>query len=204
MEVDSWLTGRRGVSLPFTDHCDPLAQTRWAFEVALTAMINEAQKRRWKYFELRGGDWFKAPESASYFGHVLPLQSDDASTFSGCRGAVRQAVRKAERSGVEVIAIDQDTRIYPLPRAVHFDHEIMRLFQGLGIGAAYQALANGRGLGLWNESPTVSLPRKAEIGSITATRTMTASHQAAVRRMRTARDASDAGPVTSRAVVRSR
>lgn len=38
------------------------------------------------------------------------------------------------------------------------------LFQGLGIGAVYQALANGRGLGLWNESPAVSLPRKAEIG----------------------------------------
>jgi putative OPT family oligopeptide transporter len=38
------------------------------------------------------------------------------------------------------------------------------LFQGLGIGALYQALANGRGLGLWNESPTVSLPKKAEMG----------------------------------------
>ena len=38
------------------------------------------------------------------------------------------------------------------------------LFQGLGVGALYQALANGRGLSLWNESPTASLPRKAEIG----------------------------------------
>ena len=24
MEVDSWLTGRRGISLPFTDDCEPL------------------------------------------------------------------------------------------------------------------------------------------------------------------------------------
>jgi putative OPT family oligopeptide transporter len=38
------------------------------------------------------------------------------------------------------------------------------LFQGLGIGAVYQALANGRGLSLWNESPAAPLPRKAEIG----------------------------------------
>jgi putative OPT family oligopeptide transporter len=38
------------------------------------------------------------------------------------------------------------------------------LFQGLGIGALYQALANGRGLALWNEAPAVGLPRKAEIG----------------------------------------
>jgi putative OPT family oligopeptide transporter len=38
------------------------------------------------------------------------------------------------------------------------------LFQGLGVGALYQALANGRGLALWNESPTLRLPRKAELG----------------------------------------
>lgn len=40
------------------------------------------------------------------------------------------------RRGVKVIAIDRDTEIYPLPRAVHFDHEIMRLFQHLGIAEA--------------------------------------------------------------------
>lgn len=38
------------------------------------------------------------------------------------------------------------------------------LFSGLGLGALYQALANSRGLALWNESPSVPLPRKAEIG----------------------------------------
>lgn len=35
--------------------------------------------------------------------------------------------------GVRVIAIDKDAELYPLPRAVHFDHEIMRLFQQLGV-----------------------------------------------------------------------
>ena len=38
------------------------------------------------------------------------------------------------------------------------------LFAGLGIGALYQALANPRGLSLWNESPSVPLPGKAQIG----------------------------------------
>jgi len=37
------------------------------------------------------------------------------------------------RRGVSVIAIERDTVVYPLPRAVHFDHEIMRLFQQLRI-----------------------------------------------------------------------
>lgn len=38
------------------------------------------------------------------------------------------------------------------------------LFAGLGLGAVYQALSNGRGLALWNDSPAFPLPKKAEIG----------------------------------------
>jgi 3-(3-hydroxy-phenyl)propionate hydroxylase len=37
------------------------------------------------------------------------------------------------RRGVAVVAVERDTALYPLPRAVHFDHEIMRLFQHLGV-----------------------------------------------------------------------
>ncbi|HWA61203.1 MAG TPA: bifunctional 3-(3-hydroxy-phenyl)propionate/3-hydroxycinnamic acid hydroxylase [Caulobacteraceae bacterium] len=40
------------------------------------------------------------------------------------------------RRGVSVIAFDRDTAVYPLPRAAHFDHEIMRLFQQLGVAEA--------------------------------------------------------------------
>ncbi len=38
------------------------------------------------------------------------------------------------------------------------------LFSGLGVGALYQLFANGRGLSLWNESPALPLPAKAQIG----------------------------------------
>ena len=37
------------------------------------------------------------------------------------------------RRGISVIALERDGTVYPLPRAVHFDHEIMRVFQELGI-----------------------------------------------------------------------
>ena len=38
--------------------------------------------------------------------------------------------------GTSVIALDRDTTVYPLPRAVHFDHEIMRFLQQLGVAEA--------------------------------------------------------------------
>jgi 3-(3-hydroxy-phenyl)propionate hydroxylase len=46
-------------------------------------------------------------------------------------GAAMAALLAAHE--VTVIAIDKETTVYPLPRAVHFDHEIMRLFQNMGI-----------------------------------------------------------------------
>lgn len=39
-------------------------------------------------------------------------------------------------AGVDVLAIDKSSEVYPLPRAAHFDHEIMRVFQQLGIAEA--------------------------------------------------------------------
>lgn len=43
------------------------------------------------------------------------------------------------REGVSAIAVEKDGEVYPLPRAAHFDHEIMRLFQKLGIADEMEA-----------------------------------------------------------------
>ena len=55
MEVDSFLTGRRGVSLPFTDYCDPLLDGDISFQELFSQTIDYGKKRNWKYIELRGG-----------------------------------------------------------------------------------------------------------------------------------------------------
>jgi len=41
--------------------------------------------------------------------------------------------------GSAAIAVEKDGEVYPLPRAAHFDHEIMRLFQKLGIAEEMEA-----------------------------------------------------------------
>lgn len=37
------------------------------------------------------------------------------------------------QQGLRVLAVERDTVVYPLPRAAHFDAEIMRVWQGLGL-----------------------------------------------------------------------
>lgn len=43
--------------------------------------------------------------------------------------------------GVRTLVVEKDQEVYPLPRAAHFDHEIMRLFQQLGVAEAVMAHA---------------------------------------------------------------
>jgi 3-(3-hydroxy-phenyl)propionate hydroxylase len=40
------------------------------------------------------------------------------------------------QAGLSVVAVDQALDLHPLPRAVHFDAEIMRIFQSLGLAEA--------------------------------------------------------------------
>src|SRR5262249_29621570 len=52
-EIESWLTGHRFVSLPFSDHCEPLCDSadELVFLVRHLQHISEEKKR--KYFQLR-------------------------------------------------------------------------------------------------------------------------------------------------------
>lgn len=37
------------------------------------------------------------------------------------------------QEGLKVLVLDREAAIYPLPRAIHFDGEVMRIFQSLGL-----------------------------------------------------------------------
>jgi hypothetical protein len=61
MEVNSILTGKRGVSLPFTDYCEPIIGESTEFVDLFNRIIECGKKRGWKYLELRGGSSLFAP-----------------------------------------------------------------------------------------------------------------------------------------------
>jgi hypothetical protein len=102
MEVDSWLTGRRGVSLPFSDECAPLCADQDSFKRLYQAALDHGRIRRWKYLECRGGVplFGDASPSVSYLGHRLDLRGGEAALFGGCESSTRRAIRKAEQSGL--------------------------------------------------------------------------------------------------------
>jgi hypothetical protein len=104
MEADSWLTGRRGIALPFTDECAPLCESEVEFRPLFQNALEWGRGRGWKSIELRGGRKFfgEAPASLSFYSHHLALAEDDARMFENMDGSARQAVRKAEKDGVTV------------------------------------------------------------------------------------------------------
>jgi hypothetical protein len=104
MEVNSWLTGRRGIGLPFTDDCAPLCETEGEFIPLFQKAVELARARGWKSIELRGGRKYFAgtPASLSFFGHHIDLAMDELRLFENMDGSARQAVRKAEKDGVTV------------------------------------------------------------------------------------------------------
>ena len=110
MEVNSWLTGRRGVSLPFTDYCPQLVPDRGAFQGTVKALFDFGARAGWKYVEWRDGEYFpeEVKSSDRYHTHELNLTKTEKELFSGLRDSTRRNIRKAARAGV-VIEI-HDTR----------------------------------------------------------------------------------------------
>ena len=104
MEVNSRLTGRRAISLPFTDQCEPLCSNPELMRHLFEEAIALGKTRAWKYLEFRGGRSLlpEAQASLQFYGHLLNLDASDQTLFAQFDGSVRQAIRKAQKAGVVV------------------------------------------------------------------------------------------------------
>lgn len=107
MEIDSFLTGRRGVSLPFTDYCRPIVPRREReseFRDLLEAAAGYGKNAGWKCLEIRDGRDF--PEHVSswscYYRHTLELLESEELIFKQLQGSTKRNIRKAGREGLSI------------------------------------------------------------------------------------------------------
>jgi CelD/BcsL family acetyltransferase involved in cellulose biosynthesis len=105
-QVKSWLTGRRLVSLPFSDHCEPLVDCEDDLEAIAFSMMEEARRGQWRYLEmrpLRPFDIVASLERATvrYTLHQLDLEPDIATLFRNChKSSTQRKILRAEREGL--------------------------------------------------------------------------------------------------------
>jgi CelD/BcsL family acetyltransferase involved in cellulose biosynthesis len=104
--VRSWLTGRRMVSLPFSDHCQPLVGTPEHLAELATAWKQGREEQRCRYLELRPvrlqAGWDPGFGTiASYAFHALDLRPDLDTIYRGFhKSSVQRKIRRAEREGL--------------------------------------------------------------------------------------------------------
>ena len=104
--IQSWITGRRIVSLPFSDHCQPLLASGAAHpELSIRFLEEYSLRNRFKNLELRptqdfGGNFSGEPDS-SYYIHWLDLTPPLEAIFSRLhKDSIQRKIRRAEREGL--------------------------------------------------------------------------------------------------------
>jgi len=166
MEVSSPWTGRRGVSLPFSDFCSPLsvegARRRELYELAL----EHGRGRGWSYLECRNSDpeWPGATPSLAFYGHVIDLTCGQEALFECLDSAVRRGIRKGEGAGLNVefsSSLDSIQTFYALHCRTRHRHGLppqpFRFFENI----ARYVLAPGHGF-----VATVRLAKKPLAASV--------------------------------------
>lgn len=106
-EVESQLTGRRLVSVPFSDYCQPLAQTRDDLCRLFKSVEEQVSRNGWRYFEVRplsptGIARPKWQTSTVYLHHQIDLGPDIETLYQNLhKDSVQRKIRRAERDGLE-------------------------------------------------------------------------------------------------------
>jgi hypothetical protein len=105
--IKSWLTGPRFVSLPFSDHCEPLIDHQDQLDVMLLHMKRDLDDRKWQYIEIRPiahrpGSHVGLGESLNYQFHRLDLRRSAQELFrSFHKDCVQRKIRRAEREDLK-------------------------------------------------------------------------------------------------------
>lgn len=103
MEIKSFLTGNRGVSLPFTDECAPIVSDPEQQEAFIEAVIRHGKTAGWSHFELKGGNaHFTGKAHSSFYTHTLDLTQGANEIFSAFRNSNKRNIKRALREDLQV------------------------------------------------------------------------------------------------------
>jgi hypothetical protein len=104
MDIKSVFTGKRGVSLPFTDHCGPVFRHPDSVDALWSEAVSCGKNIGWKYIELRA----KNPSNTSqsfydrFFVHTMNIHGNETNMLKGFRSSTKRNIRKAEKSSLKV------------------------------------------------------------------------------------------------------
>jgi hypothetical protein len=108
-KVKSWITGRRLVSLPFSDHCDVLADSTAEQEELLAHVCERVARDGYGHAEIRSmtigeHEPFRAMNllaSETFYLHRLSLDAPLGTLFRGLhKSCIQHKIRRAEREGL--------------------------------------------------------------------------------------------------------
>jgi hypothetical protein len=104
--IRSWITGSRMVSLPFSDHCEPLLDNSESFDAIAQELNREFVAGNWKYIELRPKnevcDLDGVTKASSYHLHELGLGPTKEELLRRThKSCIQASIRRAERDGIE-------------------------------------------------------------------------------------------------------
>jgi CelD/BcsL family acetyltransferase involved in cellulose biosynthesis len=104
--IKSWLTGHRLVSLPFSDHCEPLVDNGEELDGLLGHAELDIDERKWKYIEIRPilerpGVGTKLESSVAYYLHCIDLRKNIPDLFhSFHKDCVQRKIRRGEKESL--------------------------------------------------------------------------------------------------------
>ncbi|MGC8494216.1 MAG: lipid II:glycine glycyltransferase FemX [Syntrophobacteraceae bacterium] len=101
LEVNSFLTGRRAVSLPFSDYCEPLLFGDASLTAIPDGLIDFS--RNWKHIDFRAQTLFTpdVPVYSRYVRHTLKLSTPEQ-LLSGLHKNTARNLKKARASGLQI------------------------------------------------------------------------------------------------------
>ena len=105
--IESWLTGHRLVSLPFSDHCELLCESGKDLDFLIRYLQTTMERQNLRFLEVRPvkGNFIDTSETngfrpaAMYYLHVLDLRRDLEEVFRSLdKDSVQRRIHRAERA----------------------------------------------------------------------------------------------------------